>query len=373
MSTLFVHSTAMAKRLKRATDHLYKRGDTWWVYYRSGGKRVRKSLGTKREEEAIRILDGYRLGGPPVEIGEDIEVSIADYIADQTKTRFTPSTSRSTKYALHRIAKQARVWMLACAKPKLPQEIYNLFASTSEVTARTYSMRWHAFQVWLYRRERIQQMPDPVEFAKRQLPRRNVVVSWEMAREIIRLVPKQKNLPAKAASKGDTLFVLYCAFFAGMRRSEIVMARPSWFDLAARVIKIPGEEKTTVNGITRVWRTKSSLARSIPIHARFARFLRVFLKDKKTFCLHEEATGKIYRWDARRPFEASLERHRQRFPGRLPDGVSMHTARHSFISNLANAGKHSIAQISLWSGDQVRTLESNYFHARPRGDELDGF
>ena len=42
---------------KRNPDNLYRRGEIWWIRYGSGGKRIRRSLGTKSVREAKRIRD----------------------------------------------------------------------------------------------------------------------------------------------------------------------------------------------------------------------------------------------------------------------------------------------------------------------------
>lgn len=175
-----------------------------------------------------------------------------------------------------------------------------------------------------------------------------------------------------ATEREDVKFVLYCGFFAGMRRNEIVMSRPGWFDLGAGTIRIPEAESTEIlTGQDFVWLTKNRLARSIPIHREFRGFLASFLNKEALFCFAPEATGDIYRWDLRRPFEDAIKDLRGPNPGVLPPVCSMHTTRHSWISALANSGKYSSTQISMRSGDQVRTIESNYMHPAVNGNELD--
>ncbi len=49
------------------------------------------------------------------------------------------------------------------------------------------------------------------------------------------------------------------------------------------------------------------------------------------------------------------------------DNVSPHTMRHTFITHLADGG-FSATQISAWSGDRIKTLETNYLHtSAPKG------
>jgi len=116
------------------------------------------------------------------------------------------------------------------------------------------------------------------------------------------------------------------------------------------------------------------LARLIPLHRDFKNFLESEFKwaAGDLYFLHPTRDSKTYRWDPRRPFEEHVAAFRAAHPGIMGTRrLSMHTMRHSFISELANSGKYSATQISMWSGDQVRTIESNYMHPSVKGGELD--
>ena len=47
-------------------------------------------------------------------------------------------------------------------------------------------------------------------------------------------------------AKGDLKFILMAGFRAGMRRGEISMARPQWFDLNSSRIHIPNPDPVPV-------------------------------------------------------------------------------------------------------------------------------
>lgn len=389
----------MPKKLENKEDHLFKRGEIWWLYYRAGGQRIRISLKTKNKQKALKELQKYRIAGSGTNFsGVPFENILLKYIAaEEGSYNFTPSTARSTYWSVHKSAERLSVQWIGDIIPTSPQQIYDMLQTNSEATARTAAMRWHAFMKWLHKHEYIHIEPSAVEYSKRRrVPRRTHTVSWDQARELI----------AMNADRQDLQFVLYCAFFAGMRRNEIVMSRPHWF--RCREIQIPADEETEVTFSLRNpdrtfkqsfrWRTKSHLARKIPIHAEFRAFLDIYrvngslvfppppalpdpalptnslppyVPPPPLFMLHDEAHGQIYRWDPRGPFEKAVENHRQRYPSALPPKVGMHTARHSFISALANSGNFSVTQISMWSGDQIRTIEANYMHPQVRGNELD--
>ncbi|MFZ4776713.1 MAG: tyrosine-type recombinase/integrase [Terrimicrobiaceae bacterium] len=353
----------MPKKLKSAEEHIFKRGDTYWIYFRSGGQRIRESLGVKTKREALAKVFRYRIGGIRSEFGTPLKALAKVYVAEETASgNFTPSTARGTAGAISRVSKLLKTTTANGVSPESPQAVYALFQDLSEATARTYAMRWHAFLKWLADRGHTTTFPTPVEYSKkRMVARRTNTVAMDAARKLI-------DYTDRPAVK----FILYCGFFAGMRRNEIVMARPGWFDLAGGVIRIPEAEVTTIKGgKVYTWRTKNRLARSIPIHREFKAFLESFLAQDAAFCLAPEADGDIYRYDIRKPFEGTIADFRKDNPGILPPVCSMHTARHSWISALANSGKYSSTQISMWSGDQVRTIESNYMHPAVRGNELD--
>ncbi len=59
-------------------------------------------------------------------------------------------------------------------------------------------------------------------------------------------------------------FILYCGFHAGLRKGEIVQARPHWFDLRLNIIHITESE---------TWITKDKDKRTIPMTTAFRKFL----------------------------------------------------------------------------------------------------
>ena len=375
----------MPKKLKEKEQHLFKRGNVWWLYFRENGRRVRLSLGTTRKEEALKKLQGYRISGPGTNFDA---VPIKDLIDDYCEERregfnFTASTARSTRGQLNSIANIMNLQSVKDLNPNSPLALYCDLQyqkkangeEYSEATARSYAMILHAFQNWLFEDQSIRQRPEKVTYSKRRaIRRKDIVVPVD---KIFKLI----NFTTENRAK----FILYCGFLAGMRRNEIVMARPHWFD--GKQISIPADESTTVLFERRQYRaesysktfnfrTKSFLTRKIPIRKEFREFLDVFLPTCSQFCLENKGRGygDIYRYDIRGPFEAAIAAFNVAHPGVLPAGITIHTMRHSFISNLANSRSplYTALQVSAWSGDQLRTIQSNYFHSRIEGDELDG-
>ena len=376
----------MPKKLAEKEDHLFKRGEIYWLYFRENGHRVRLSLKTKSKAEALKKLQAYRIKGPGTNFDAvPIRQLIDDYCERQHDAfNFTDSTARSTKAQLNSIAKIKELKSVKDLEdPLLPLALYTDLQyhkkangeDYSEATARSYAMITHAFMNWLYEDNSIRQKPEKVIYSKRRaIRRKDVVVPLE---KVLRLI----NFTSDSRAK----FILYCGFLAGMRRNEIVMAKPGWF--TEKCILIPESESTTVHFERRQYRakdysktfnfrTKSFLTRKIPIRKEFKEFLNEFLPSCSQFCLENKGRGygEIYRYDIRGPFENAITAFNAAHPGVLPAGITIHTMRHSFISNLANSRcpLYTALQVSAWSGDQLRTIQSNYFHSRIEGDELDG-
>ncbi len=52
-------------------------------------------------------------------------------------------------------------------------------------------------------------------------------------------MPKERDRLFDYCTDDRIRFILFCGFHEGMRRNEIVEARPSWFNLSLRLVNIP--------------------------------------------------------------------------------------------------------------------------------------
>ena len=95
-------------------------------------------------------------------------------------------------------------------------------------------------------------------------------------------------------------FILYCGFHAGLRKGEIVQARPEWFDLKLNIIHITESE---------TWKPKDKDKRTIPLTTAFKKFLEEEMaidgELPSPFLIYpNKVQGKArYRYDFRKPFE----------------------------------------------------------------------
>ena len=59
-------------------------------------------------------------------------------------------------------------------------------------------------------------------------------------------------------------FILYAGFHAGLRKEEIIQARPEWFDLRLNIIEVVESDD---------WKPKDKDKRAIPLSKAFHDFL----------------------------------------------------------------------------------------------------
>ena len=353
----------MARKPKsEAAPGIFKRGEVFWLRYSSGGEQIRVTLDTTNPDEAIKRANELR-GRPVVskttgktvggktELDRRLEQYVAEKLSDGT---FVSTSADAAKLAGKRFAE----YMAITDPSRITTALLKLFymrvngtapkvkgqklpTPKSESTARTYVARVGTFARWAGMR---------VESPKfgTDAPSRKTVIPWERVEELL------------AISKGEMKYILFCGFRAGMRRAEIIAARPEWFDLDSRLIHIPAIDR--VSGFS----PKSGNGRTIPLTKKFAAFIKSEYSDWDTrkFVLRPKVEqGKWrYRFDFRNMFEAFARTHCPK--------LTPHVMRHSYASHLANGGI-GIAQLSAWTGDKITTLEKHYLHPEAEAEKAE--
>lgn len=325
----------------KSAPGVYSRGEVFWLRYSVGGEQVRVSLNTsdpKTANERAAELRGRpvvsKKSGKIIGGKTSLDLAVERYQSEKLKSRdFVQTSADGARQAVNNFAvamsitdpNQATSATLAAYYTKTREAM-------SEATAQTYCTRVGTFLRWFGLRITT---PDFESAA----PTREVVVAWERSTELL------------ALSVGEMKFILFAGFRSGMRRGEISMARPAWFDLSRKRIHIPAKDPLT--GFV----PKSGRARTIPLTEEFRDFILAEYTDwySRKFCLRpEKEMGKwIYRWDFRKMLE--------RFARNNCPELTAHVMRHSFASHLANGGI-GIAQLSAWTGDRISTLEHHYLH-----------
>jgi integrase len=184
-----------------------------------------------------------------------------------------------------------------------------------------------------------------------------------------------RKLMSKCSDKRLT-FVMMCGFGCGLRKREIIMSRPHWFDLENERLNVIHTELTThpVTGEEFYFRTKSGTNKSIPLPAGFVHFLKneFPFREKQDWCLEptrrRKTVNKKYRWDFRRPLEEFFKLNG--ILNREGTPQSTHFMRHSFASNCVRNNKLTI-EIASWMGIRERTVEQHYAHVRSQKGALD--
>ncbi len=355
---------------------VFPRGKVYWLRYTppDGGEQVRMSLGTKDPVEAVRLakeLRGKTLPGRSKQPRWDRALS--RYLKEGLKSKkFRKNTADVIGYASKAFTRWSGVTSPDEVTSKLLQDFYDLHSGYSEVkptgarkeadtdskkiakapkfinvaTAQGYCSKLATFL-------RSQGLTIKIDFRELKPESRDIVVAPDVIEKLIRECPR-----------ADLKFVQYAGFHAGLRKEEIIMSRPQWFRLDLGHVAVPKIQE--VDG--RFWEVKSSRPRKVPLTPEFKQFLENEFGDwqKQTYMLHPEAKGKRYRWDFKAPFNHHMKLHGLWKPGGKQN-VTPHTMRHTYITRLADQG-YSAAQIAAWSGDRIKTIETNYLHtAAPDG------
>jgi integrase len=161
--------------------------------------------------------------------------------------------------------------------------------------------------------------------------------------------PAQVEKLIAECAREDLRFVLFAGFHAGLRKQEIIEARPFWFDVPNRQIHLRKHD-----GI----QFKDREERSLPLTEEFALFLKGYGLRDPYMLRPEVAKGKsLYRYDFDRPFNDYMKRQGMEW-------VTTHTMRHTFASLLASSGEN-IFNIAVWLGDDVRVVQKHYAKLLP--------
>jgi len=153
----------------------------------------------------------------------------------------------------------------------------------------------------------------------------------------------------------DLKMILLLGFHAGLRKMEIVEARPDWIDCNQGVIHVCR---------TDTFVPKDGDDRTIPM----TRELKAFLASRdlpSPFLVHPKVKhGRAeYRYDFRLPFFRHMKACGH-------PGVTAHSMRRTFASLLVNAGI-SIYKVAKWLGDHVDVVAGSYGHLVAYDAEID--
>ena len=165
----------------------------------------------------------------------------------------------------------------------------------------------------------------------------------------------QRDKLISECGREDLRFVLYCGFHAGLRKNEIIEARPFWFDLDAGLLHL--RKTDTIE-------FKDREERTIPMTSAFREFIRGYGLREPFMLQPKVKKGRNrYRYDFLRPF-------REHVKGQDMAWVTPHTMRHTFASLLVSAGV-SLYKVSVWLGDDPRVVDGRYAKLLPNDPDIE--
>ena len=364
-----------ARKTKIRGLWLHKNG--FWHFSRmKKGVRVDVALGTSDETEAARraleMTDSPELGLPG-EFEAEINAFIAAKVAANKFSRFTATQRKTVLLDFMRwlgenprVNKVSQADMLAFYEYKKKKVV--------ETTAQSYVTGvLGSFFTWL-KVERKVISKSPVDGIK--LPRIDTksAAKSRFCSEALRdqLLGGWENIPEAILDKTRAKwigFVLHSGFDAGMRKNEIIEARPEWFALKDDGA---GNFKGVINiGKTPTFVPKDREARTIPMSQFFVSYLQKHPFETGTWCIapHKLRGKAEYRYDFERPFKIYIEWIGKELELDLA-WVTPHVMRHTFASLLASSGV-SLYKIAKWLGDTPATTEKHYAHLQAEDDDVD--
>ena len=350
---------------------LYVRGKKFWYRYSYERHQYRVPLET--EDEAEALTKAFRIRANPLLTGANpLAEEIKAYLATkQEKGIYTRNSADSRGPVLNMWVKtrnlrevreiskdEIELWLKSLRKePKTRKQGRRRQAGKhlqqkrlKESSIESYGMIIRGFCAWLVEENKLRE--NPAAFIKTKIS--------TSAKERRFCRREQVDLLINECVDRELKFILFCGFHAGLRKGEIVQARPGWFDLKLNIIHITESEN---------WKPKDKDKRTIPLTAAFKRFLIEEMTGDgelpEPFLVYPtKVQGKgRYRYDFRKPFEEYVAARE------LP-WLKPHIMRHTFASLLAIAGV-SIFKIAQWLGDDVRVVERHYAHLHPQDLDIE--
>jgi integrase len=325
---------------------IYLRGNIYWYQRMVNGQRTQESLGTTDYgEAAVKALEIR--AEPFLATTAPLQSEIDAFIKYKLQqNEYSAASAESKRYALNEFVSFVKKADPAAITRSDVERFYEqLRARVAESTAQGYITTLRSFFNRLLEARKV---------------RANVVKGLKLARLDTNgrkpfCTPAQRDKLIAECKRDDLKFTLFCGFHAGMRKQEIIEARPDWFDLKAGSIHVRK---------TDTFRPKDREDRSIPMTKAFKAFLKTY-RLRPPFVLHPDVPhGKSrYRWDFRRPWTEYVTKQNCSW-------VTPHIARHTFASLAASAGT-SIYKIAQWLGDDVRVVQKHYAKLLPNDKDIE--
>jgi len=346
------------------------RGQVYWYQppQKKGFRPAPFSLETTSEGVAITKVFEWQAQPDLATVGiwqHEVELYLRDKLEHNELSRHTVPNRR---ILLGQFQKFTGEESPSRVRPDMVQAFYNHYKKSNEQTAWDYVSHVRAFFRWMVEEKKLRENPAAkVKMIKvMKTPRKD----WVVKKEVSRLLAAARIETRKAKLTGNVDKIrdarememfLFLGFDAGLRKNEMVEARPEWF---ARQVAITIEKTPT-------FKPKDRDERSIPLTNRFRRFIK---REFPNGLPHpwviqpEKKPGKFkYRFEAKKRLDQFMTRWRGRTSvGRKPH---FHLMRHSFASNRLVGGVDAF-RVAEWLGDTMDTMQWHYGHLLENDPEI---
>jgi integrase len=370
--------------MRSTRGKLYRRGDTWYLYYEHNGQRVRQSLGTtdkkKAEEKQERIMlpflarsEAHRRQVAAESLRTALEAATAAEAAaslEQRRLRILDAwerfpyreTTRGLKRSLpaRAIAENRRNWEQFTAWLQIhhPEAVYldqvtaadcqeysaYLVAGSQPLTARRHNIRILVPGV-IFRLAGIQPNPWTAVQKRAGQPETKTDLTEDNLRQIC------------AAADGELRRLLAIGIYSGLRLTDAVQLQ--WSNLRhGRIIKLTGKAKREV--AFPLHPALQAVLDEVPLEQRSG-FLCPGLAAKRTEQVGREISA-LFTQAGIQVRELTADGRRRR-----ANRAGFHALRHAFASICARAGV-PIGIVQDWLGHSSPTVTRIYQHYRPEED-----
>lgn len=320
---------------------LYTRGKVYWYGFKRDGQYYRVSTGETDEARAIVVARGIQ-EQPHLVASDQLLREIDLYTSSLNATLRRPNYTKNLRDRL-------RPWANEIGPERSLAEItrgdmqawFDAKRKTvSDNTAVAYLDDIRRLFKWAAEKGKVRSNPCTGIVEPRVKQRyREVWIEKAIAQKLLDECP---DLELK--------FCLMCAIKAGMRKDEVVMSRPEWFNLERSIIRIPAEDQG--------WKPKDGCARTIPLSLEFQAFLKNDYPLRSPFMIAPEIKPGTwrYRYDFKNRFN--------RYIRKAGLEITFHDLRRSFASILVSDGVSGF-KVAEWLGDDIRVVQKVYGHLSP--------
>ena len=332
---------------KERESGLYRRGYVWWIRFSHNGQQLR--LSTEETDEAKAIVKARELkASTPILDKRGVKVLVEHYLTDRKADDISPKYLTFTiEPIMNRFAEVfAGRSVFAITGPMIQKHLDGLDVAVN--TREAYRFQYEKFYAWLIDQKRARH--NPARDVRFKIEARSTRKNWVRLAQLNEIIDNCSDLELK--------YILFCGFHAGLRKEEVIMSRPEWFDFET------GEYGVMHVTFAPDWQPKDSTERTVPLSPEFRKFLdEQYYSPGPYMIAPKKMKGEAerYRHDFRTKFETFVAKQKVDF--------TFHDTRRSFASNLVSAGV-SIYKVAKWLGDDVEVVQRTYGHLDPSDSDL---